>query len=37
MFDFNPITFGVHMQVEEAADVNRYDVYSAPKWLGVAI
>lgn len=37
MFDFNPVTYGVHMQVEEAPDVNRYDQRSAPKWMDVAI
>lgn len=25
MFDFNPVTYGIHMQVEEAPDVSRYD------------
>jgi len=37
MFDFYPPTFGIHMQVEEAPDVNRYDKNSAPEWVGVPI
>lgn len=37
MFDFNPVTYGVHMQVAEAEDVSRYEQCSAPKWMNVAI
>lgn len=37
MFDFNPVTYGIFMQVEEAADVNRYINCSAPIWFGVDI
>jgi hypothetical protein len=37
MFDFDPDTFGVSMQVAEAPDVNRYETNSAPKWLNVKI
>jgi hypothetical protein len=25
MFDFNPVSYGVHMQVAESEDVSRYD------------
>ena len=33
MFDFNPVTYGIHMQVEEAPDVSRYDYCSTPAWI----
>ena len=37
MFDFNPVTYGIFMQVEEAPDVDRYVNCSAPRWFGVDI
>lgn len=37
MFDFNPLSYGIYMQVEEAFDVNRYINCSAPLWFGVDI
>lgn len=37
MFDFNPASYGVCMQVAEAEDVSRYDTMSAPAWLNVNI
>jgi len=37
MFDFNPVSYGVHMQVAEASDVQRYDKCSAPRWMNIAI
>jgi hypothetical protein len=37
MFDFNPVSYGIYMQVEEAFDVNRYINCSAPLWFGVDI
>lgn len=33
MFDFNPVSYGVHMQVANAPDVNRFDECSVPKWF----
>jgi len=37
MFDFNPVSYGIFMQVEEALDVNRYNNCSAPLWFGINI
>ena len=37
MFDFNPASYGVCMQVAEARDVTRYQERSAPVWLDVNI
>ena len=37
MFDFNPSSFGVHMQVAEHPDSNRYQNTSCPNWLKVPI
>lgn len=37
MFDFNPSSFGVHMKVQEAFDVNRYSDCAVPQWLKVQI
>jgi hypothetical protein len=37
MFDFDPVTYGIFMQVEEAPDVSRYEQCSAPQWFGVTI
>jgi len=40
MFDFNPTTFGIHMQVEEDIDfreVRRFEMYSVPSWFEVGL
>lgn len=41
MFDFNPTTFGIHMQVEEDIDFRggqrRFEMYSVPAWMEVGL
>jgi len=39
MFDFNPITFGVHMQIDEDPNKSRlrYKDLAVPNWFGVKL
>jgi hypothetical protein len=37
MIDFNPVTFGIYMQIDESANAEyfRYRYLSVPAWFGV--